>query len=414
MVVIKKLMKWLGIALILYIIWMLMLNTTVAYIVKWTLQYEGLEMQKNEWREFDLDKVAGETPASLFGGLQQGQSLIKYRLELMYPFDGKVGFYGGSDREQQEDLCFKKNRTMLECAEKNETAYLFRTIDDGNTFTRYTFGHGIVDKIHKIEDRYFINIHEADTWKDRTLRSDDFGESWVKIGDFCIEAMFDKNRFIYSITKVISISEREKSYFYTKDGGKTAQALDKKIVEYYNKAQKQYYQRNGFQVYQGDLVFLIDENIIQIDIDTFEEKKTVLDKPPHIKLNHLNVNEENNELYIYVEDINAKEKKYGKDVQSSIWYPLTNELVRFDKDIPYTLYLEVKGKYIGGLLRYRGLLTHIWTMDKGKTWKFELLPHYFWDTAFTGYGNNRIYMEAIVKRKKGIKDGSYLIMGKIK
>jgi len=53
-------------------------------------------------------------------------------------------------------------------------------------------------------------------------------------------------------------------------------------------------------------------------------------------------------------------------------------------------------------------------MNKGKTWKFEMLSHYFWDSAFSGYGNGRIYMNALVQGKDGVEKGSYLIMGKIK
>ena len=73
--------KWLGLALLVFIVWIFMKNTLVGYLVQWTLQYEGMTMQKNEWREFDLDSVVGETPASLFGGLQKGQAILKYKFD---------------------------------------------------------------------------------------------------------------------------------------------------------------------------------------------------------------------------------------------------------------------------------------------------------------------------------------------
>jgi len=371
MAVIGKNLKWLGLALLIFMVWILMRNTIVSYIVSWTLQYEGVKMQKNEWKEFDLDSVKGETPASLFGGLTKGQSILKYRFELMYPFDGKVGFVGGSDREDTRNMC--RENGGLKCREKNETAYLFRTIDDGETFTRQSLGHGIVNNIKKSEESYFLNIHEADTYKDRTLRSDDLGKSWYKLGDFRIEAMFDKDKFIYSITKVISIGNRKKTFFYSKDGGKTSQPLDKKILDYEKKSLT-----NRLEIYKGELVFLIEETLVFVNIDTLEEKRI-----------------------------------YGLK-QESIWYPFLDTLVVFDKLPEELVLLHVRGNYIGGLLRYRGLLTHIWTMDKGNTWEFEMLSHYFWNTTYTGYGNRRIYMDALVQGKDGVKKGTYLIMGKIK
>ena len=405
MVIIGKIFKWLALALVIFIVWLFMRNTIANYLVTWTLQYEGMTMQKNEWREFDLDSVTGETPASLFGGLQKGQSILKYSFKLMYPFDGKVGFIGGSDRDQ---IIEDAKNEPLATSEKNEQAYIFRTIDDGQTFTRQTLGHGIVKRIKKIDNSYFINIKEEDTKISKTFRSDDLGESWKFIGNFYIDALFEPNRFIYVTTTKVG-KELIFKEFYTKDGGKTSQPLDEKILDYEKKSLT-----NGLQIYKGHLVFLIDETLIFVNIDTLEEKRTSLKRPPYQLLKQLIVDKESGELLIYVKDMNAKKKQYDKMVQSSVWYPLANELVKFDKDIPHTLLLRARGNYIGGLLRYRGLLTHMWTMNKGKTWQFEMLPHYFWDSAFTGYGNGRIYMKALVQGKEGVEKGSYLIMGKIK
>lgn len=410
MVIVGKILKWLGLGLLIFIVWIFMRNTIVNYLVTWTLQYEGMTMQKNEWREFDLDSIVGETPASLFRGTKQGQSILKYKFELMYPFDGNVGFIGGSNREQADRNAFTDGkREGFTTAYKNEQAYIFRTIDDGKTFTRQTLGHGIVNSMRKVDNSYYINVHEADTYITHTFRSDDFGKSWNKLGNFRIEAMFDKNRFIYVLVKSVSRSKRSYTYFYTKDGGKTSKPLDEKLVAYYKKSLT-----DGFEVYQGHLVFLIDETIIIVNIDTLEETRKTPKRPAYQTLNLLEVDRENGEIYIFVQDMTAKLKKYSRIVQESIWYPFTNEFVKFDKDIPHTLILKVRGDYIGGLLKYRGLLTHIWTMDKGKTWQFEMLSHYFWNTVFTEYRNNQIYMEAIVKGKEGVEKGSYLIMGKIK
>lgn len=406
---IKTLMKWLGVALLLYIVWFFMKNTIVEYLTKWELHKEGLVMQKNEWGEFDLDNVSGETPASLFHGLQSGQAILKYRFELMYPFDGKIGFYGGSDRSQ---LTENTNIEFLDTVEKNETAYLFRTIDDGKSFTRQSLGHGVVNALKRYANRYYLNVHEADTYKDHTFTSDDLGAHWHTLGDFRIEALFDTNRFIYSKTKSLSISERETTYYYTKDGGKTGAPLNAKLLNYLEQSSSVSYD-NRFHIYQGKLVFLVEDKLISVDIDTLQEQNISLKKPPHQLFDGMDIDPESGRLYIFTKDDDFKPTQKREFPQLSVWFPFEDIFVKFDKGLYEDLGLRVRGNYIGGLMHYRGILTHIWTMDYGKTWEFEVLPHYFW-TALIGYGNNRIYMTAYVQGKKGVKKGTYLIMGKIK
>ncbi len=59
------------------------------------------------------------------------------------------------------------------------------------------------------------------------------------------------------------------------------------------------------------------------------------------------------------------------------------------------------------------MLVHIWTLNKGKNWNYEVLKHYFWNTA-VGYGNEQIYLVTAVRKKEGIENGRYLAIGKIK
>lgn len=409
---IKAMMKWFGVALLLCIVWFFIKDTIVLHLIKQKLQYEGFVMQKNEWREFDLDDVAGETPASLFGGSKRGQAILKYRFELMYPFDGSVGFYGGSDREATREQC--RDHGGLECREKNETAYLFRTVDDGKSFTRQSLGHGVVDGVKKLGSRYYLNVHEADTFKDRTYISDDLVEHWSKLGDFRIEALFGTDRFIYSQTIVTTtIANRKTYYYYTKDGGKTATPLNDRLLSYLEQSKSLSYNRL-FHVYQGRLLFLVEDKLISIDMETLEEQSIPLKKPPHQLLHGMDIDPESGRLYIFTKDADFKPTEKRKFPQLSIWFPFENTFVKFDKNLPKNIYFKVRKNYIGGLFRYKGYLTHVWTMNKGKEWEFEMLPDYFWDTASTGYGNGRIYMRALVVGKKDIKDGSYLIMGKIK
>jgi hypothetical protein len=365
----------------------------------------GVSMLKNEWEIFDVDTIAGETPSVLFGGLKESSAILKYRLELRYPFDGKVGFYGGSDRDQiMEDT----NNEPLANGLKNETAYLFRTIDDGETFTRQKLGHGIAQEIKEIGGSYFLRIHEADTWKDRTFRSDDNGKSWKYVGDFYIDAMFDKDRFIYVVVKSISRSERSHSYFYTKDGGKTSKPLPEKILSYHTSEKL-----NTHLFYKGKLVFLKKNSLFFVDIDTLEEEVYPFDIPNGKVIRDIKVDKRSGELYIVLLN-----KDKSKPMRFSIYYPFKDVLVEFDKSskdldkVP--VFLKVDGNYIGSLTRINGVLFHFWTLNYGKKWEMEVLENFFYDDAFTGYGNGRIYMNALVKTKEKKDRKPYFIMGHIK
>ncbi|MCF6201206.1 MAG: hypothetical protein L3J42_03640 [Hydrogenimonas sp.] len=411
---IGKIMKWIALVLIVSIIG-IAIYFAVGYAVKTKILElkigsKGVKMQKNEWREFDLNNVPGETPGSLFSSRKKVNPIYKYRLELMYPFDGKVGFFGGSDREQVHEECFNAKISDRYCDEKNETAYLFRTIDDGKTFTRASFGHGIAQEIKEIDGVYFLKVFEADTWRYRTYRSDDLGRTWKEIGKFYIEEIFTKDRFIYTVVKSITIGKREYSYYYTKDGGKTANKLSEELQDLLLN------ESYSHTTHNGKLVVYQNGHLLYIDMDTNKTQTKEIEIPQKTTFRSINVDKKSNELYLKLMNHDAKEiNRY----RMSIYYPFSDTHVEFDEDgkiFPNkdVFLTYVDDDYIGAFVRYKGILTHIWTMNKGEKWDFEVLPHYFWNTAFTKVGNKRIYMEAIVQAKKGVENGSYLIIGKIK
>ncbi len=375
-------------------------------------------MQQNEWREFDINSVKGETPAksNIFKGKQP--SIDKYKFKLMYPFDGSVGFFGGGDfedkyveaRKQKLEGTYTHNSHEYNYAYKNETAYLFRTIDDGKTFTRMSFGHGTVESMLKADGVYFMGIKEQDTENVKTFRSIDFGETWQFMGDFYLHKswQFTKDRFVFT---TVNKKGKKTIYkkFYTTDGGKTSKPLDQRIKELKEKAQ-------SHSIYKEKFVFLIGRELVFVDLDTMKEERKPLKLPPYktfTKNPHMTVDSESGKLYFVLEDINGIKKEKGYK-QTLIWFPFTNELVEFKKNLPVRVPMGVHGDYIGGIFKYKGVLTHAWTLNKGIKWNFEVLPHYSYNTYYTRIQNKRIYMRAMVYDKDGVKDGSYIMLGKIK
>ncbi|SFV59733.1 hypothetical protein MNB_SM-4-1542 [hydrothermal vent metagenome] len=83
---------------------------------------------------------------------------------------------------------------------------------------------------------------------------------------------------------------------------------------------------------------------------------------------------------------------------------------QFDKQV----HLTVEGNYIGGHIYVKGVFTHIWSMDEGKTFHYEILNDYLlgaWVSSFAvGYGRAWYRVPLINNLELVDKEGSYLVM----
>jgi len=375
---------------------------------------KGFYLHKNEWSEFDFNTINEETPAIIFSGLKKANAIRKYGFSFIYPFDGEVGFIGGSNIKEQEESCFTQKVHNFRCKYKNETAYIFKTIDLGKTFTKQNLKtNGSVNNIIKFNQKYFAII-EPYRGEGRTVISEDKGESWKLFKPFSIELFWDIDRFIYSKSKEIN-RRKYYDYFYTKDGGKTSQLLPQRMIDY-AKDSMYNYPKKIFNLDGNRLVFLINNKLIFIDIDTLKKEQVELDIPKEKQIvNRDNIigyyNNKKKEIYLTLEKQGVP---YRNKIQKSLWFAKDKKLVELVSHLDKPLKFHVDGDYIGGLTRHNGLLVHIWTYDKGDRWNFELLPHYFWNrfnNGMTGY--NQLWFSSFVKKKNGIKDDSYFIIGKI-
>ncbi len=448
-----KLIKYIIFAFIFVVLLIYLTGTKpkdiIQSFINISMKYKGLVMQKNDWKEFDFIDIKGEHRAIILGGLDTADPLANYRIRTFYPFDGDVGFVGGSDYEMQWNIQSRaiKNKPSLYdmyWPDKHETAYLFRTEDDGKTFTKIGLLKGYhVDQVIKYKQNYYAIVEDY-LWNAKTFVSKDKGKSWNLYYPLSIEAFFSENCFIFSEPTGIQTAQSVSrfKYFYTKNRGKTSIPLSKKIMSYAKNMHPKF-QRNFrlvFNVYDGKLLFLDGKDLVSVDMDTEKETRTVLKFPEGYKLasyasreygknlleqyktrdrnlNALQINKENAKPYILLQKKDTNDKK---PAQISIWYPFENKHIIFDKKISQVVPFQVSGDYVGGFIKKDSILVHIWSIDDGKEWNYEVLPDYY---LLNGpkVAHDKIWMTALVRgaRPDGKKDypqvkGAFLVMTTIK
>ena len=420
----------------------------IKSLINISMKYKGLTMEQDDWKEFDFINIKGEKKAVILGGLSEITALGNYRIRTFYPFDGDVGFVGGSDYDKQKELqnieLFDKKTISQEeydshWPDKQETAYMFRTNDDGKSFTKIRLLKGYhVDEIIKYKQNYYT-ILENYLMKYKTYISKDNGKTWeIFLDNGAIELFFSDKKFIFS-RFVYPKDNRDKKndslyhFFYTTDGGKTSSPLSKKIIKYTK-------YKSMFNLYKGNLLFLEDNKLVQFNIDTQEEEKISIVLPDGYKIasaksryfgknplafgenkrysnNVLQINKENGKPYILLQKNDTNDTI---PAQISIFYPLENKHIILNKNISKIVPLKVVGKYIGGFIKKSSILVHIWTYNDGEDWKYEVLGDYY---LLKGpkVAYNKIWMTALVRgerpdRKEGYPKvkGSFLIMGTVK
>ena len=422
----------------------------IRYMTKIIMKQEGLRMHTTKWEEYDFTEMEGEEQIVVYGSL--AKALVNYRIYTFYPFDGDAGFIAGSDYDKQNRIYNNSLNAGDEVdtygSNKEESAYLFKTDNDGKTFTKQALGNGFVAEIIKYKEYYYAIVEDY-LWSAKTFISRDKGKSWSLHYPASIEAFFDNNHFIFSeptgIQTVQSVLRFK--YFYTKDGGKTSTPLSDKIMNY-AKNMHPVYQRNFrliFNIYNGKLLFIDGNSLISVNIDTQKEERIELKIPKGYKLasyasreygenlleghktrdrnlNTLQINKENGKPYILLQKDDTDDKT---PQQISIWYPFEDKHIIFDKKISKIVPLKVSGDYVGGFVKKNSILTHVWSLNNGKSWDYEFLTDYH---LLVGpkVMYNKVWMTALVRGERPDRErpddnesylkikGSYLVIGKLK
>jgi hypothetical protein len=372
---------------------------------------------KTPWMEIDFTTaVKGETPAIVWNEQNKtSPSLAKYRINGIFNIKNVIFVYGCNYPEMQSinlsnNLKARLNNQQNDKADiyfedKNEQAYIFRSTDDGTTFEKTSPGHGSVKNINTFNNVVYSEIYEQDTNKTLYYRSADLGKTWVP-NDW-------KPSFAWSDGTMFIENEDRTNISMSQDNGKTWQPLSGTLKEFNDKTQ------SLLQLNENTLVGMNEkEEFLFLDLKTMKIEKKVFETPENKKIVGFAIS--NHQLGLELEEYTLPDQTEAPfesgGTQTSYYFPETKAYVNLPKQLPYHIYWDVKDNYIGGFMHYSpnggysafGTIVHVYTLDRGKHWNYEILDKYNLMTA-TAYINGQLLFVA----SKDSAGGVFLTKGKI-
>lgn len=346
-----------------------------------------------QWMDIDFTTaVKGETAAVVWNDQNKtSPALEKYAINGIFGIKNIILVYGSNYPEMQSinlsnnlkaHLSNQQNDNAdIYFEDKNEQAYIFRSTDDGKTFEKISLGHGaagyqedMLDPIYA-NDSLYIGAQEGDTQKIHYYRSEDLGKTWQKNNWKPTTVWKDGTLFIGESKS----SQDGANVQMSKDDGKTWYHINGELKSFYNKT------HSLWQLDDHTLVGMTEgKKILFLDLTTMQEKNYPLSLPKGKVTGGFGVSnsaEGKNEFYLELyDDLKDPNNKHTYlNTQESLWFPMSDEHVEITKKIP-KIFFHVTQKYIGGMFNYGdetlGTPVHVYTLDRGKHWKFEILEPY--------------------------------------
>lgn len=362
-----KILMWivLGFIGIITIVLVIFFNFQTISNLRIGLKMQGFTEKTTQWTDIDFSTVIeGETPYIGRYDNEPYPALEKYRVNGIYGIKNLLLIYG------TDDISAFVGDKMLEY-DKYEQAYIFRSTDNGKSFEKVCLGHGTISYVTGTpifaNNLLYIQVDELDTQKVRYYRSEDMGKTWIS-NDW-------KPSFAWSDGTMFIENEENKSATISQDHGKTWHPLSGILKEFYDKTQ------SLLQLSENTLVGMTDNTeFLFLDLKTMKVEKKVFETPENKKIVGFAIS--NHQLGLELEEYALNN---GRDIQTSYYFPETKEYVNLPKQLPYPFYWDVKENYIGGIMHYGddvfGTIVHVYTLDRGKHWSYEILDKYNLMTA---------------------------------
>lgn len=363
------------------------------------LKMQGFTEMTTQWTDIDFTTaVKGETPYLGRYDQKPYPALEKYRVNGIYSTKDVLLIYG------TDDISSLIGDKVFE-SDKYEQAYIFRSTDDGKTFEKICLGHGTVEYNEHLpiftNNTLYIQVDEQDTQKVRYYCSEDLGKTWIP-NDWKPTSVWKDGTLVIEKNPLPYGEETKKTATISRDHGKTWHPLSGILKEFYNKTQ-------SLQQLNGHTIVGMTDNkeFLFLELNTMKIEKKVFETPEHKKIVGFVIN--NHQLGLELEEYALNE---GRDIQTSYYFPETEEYASLPKQLPYHIYWDVKDNYIGGIMHYGddvfGTIVHVYTLDRGKHWKYEILDKYSLMTA-SAYINGQLWFVA----SKDSAGGIFLTKGKI-
>lgn len=391
--IVLSVVSFITIVLVIFFNWQIITNFKIG------LKMQGFIEKTTQWTDIDFTTaVQGETHYS-----HTFPALAKYQINGIFGVKEIIFVYGNNADE------ITSNNTIEE-ADQNEQAYIFRSTDDGKTFEKISLGHGVVVDTSDgtpifINNTLYIQVEEQDTKKVRYYSSADLGKTWIPNNWKPTSTWSDGTMFIEN--------EANKSVTVSQDHGKTWHPLSGVLKEFYDQIQ------SLLQLNDHTLVGMTDKKeFLFLDLKTMKIEKKLFETPENKKIVGFTIS--NHQLGLELEEYtlpNQTEPPFESGGrQTSYYFPETKEYVKLPKQLPYQIYWHVKDNYIGGIMHYNpdggystfGTIIHVYTLDRGKHWNYEILDKYSYMSAHA-YINGELWFVAA----KGSAADVFLTKGKV-
>jgi len=375
---------------------------------------------ENEWQIVDFSDIAGETKFQSYLNDKMYPALEKYRMYGIEIFND-VGFILVDNEEELRNIVSKKYSDDNDMWNKEwdkipslVQAYLFSSRDKGKTFQKVTLGNGNPQGIYRKDNIFLVLVDHQDKHSTSVYRSLDNGISWKKLFDTQIGDMLkfkgivDSQSFIFEWKKW---GTAQQGLLITHNSGKTLE----KLPNVFQEAQKKY----RLSIFDKEEMLFISEdgNITAINIKTNHVRSQKVKLPTNKRIVYIEKNRETQEIYfkIRTNKDDGTRLKYNND-QTEIFYLSEEKYIPIPK-LKRNFEPFVSGNYIGGFVRLKGILTHVWTFDRIH-WHFEFLPDYLLgpnaNSIGVGYGQIWMRIDAIYNPNLVKEKGVYLVIGTLK
>jgi len=398
---------WIVLGLI-TIVAIILLNWKTIEKIKIGQNMNSYSEVKTQWTDIDFTTaIRDETPKiSWTDDKVTYPALAKYRINGIFEIKNIIFVYG-SDFHELQNIALRKSMKIPEegysidpyFEDKNEQAYIFRSENNGKTFEKISLGHGFVESNRNepifVNNMLYIKVSANFPDEVRYYRSADLGKTWIENNWMPTFTWSDGTMFTYkSGQKTLKVSI---------DKGKTWDYIDGALKSFYDKTD------SLNQLDDDTLVGLTkDKKILFFDLKTFKEEIYNVSIPKGKVISWLGINTINgkNEFYLRLYDNITRKGKENAYLESqvSLFFPMSNEHIQHTKKTP-KIVLNISGDYIGGLF-IMGYPVHVYSLDRGKSWKYEILNKY-----------HRLYKVKYINGEAWFvaakKEGTFLIKGKI-
>ena len=348
----------------------------------------GTTMNKfaeDKTQPIDIDfstAVQGETPYVSQYSDKKHPALEKYVIEIIEANNHVLYVAGSNSNESMNSFDHTNHPSILNFVDQNTRAHIFRSTDDGQSFTKTILGRGEVNDIMGYKNHVFAKVYDPIPKRYEYYRSTDNGQTWKANDWFPIQIWDDGVMFM--------ADEEGNGLRLSMDAGATWRIPSSAFNDFYQATKPPLFSFNHgpgrmfdyppLQELNDNTVVGMnkDKEILYFDLKTQTAQKQHFNIPEDKNIVGFVVN--NHQLGLQIEDYevteNAGTPNESIKKQMAFYFPETQEYVHFPKHLPAVCELHVQENYIGGIVFINGERVHVYTKDRGKQWYYQVLYSY--------------------------------------